>query len=186
MARPPRGLPHIPPSLLAIQTPAVRSKLLGLGPADGTPTPRATRPRRPAAPDFAVVLRSRCEATDDAVTLHLPGLRLRLTQNSRLHWSARHRVVARQRATVRAAFARAEKLAAVVRGFTVVVTITRVANCGKKLDVDNLSSSCKGVQDEVAAFLGVDDGDERWVTWRYEARRGPAAVVVELRKQSRP
>lgn len=52
----------------------------------------------------------------------------------------------------------------------VVVTLTRLG--GKKLDPDNLANCFKAVQDGVAAWLGVDDGDETKVRWKYRARPG--------------
>ena len=61
--------------------------------------------------------------------------------------------------------------------FPVVVVITRCAP--GYLDTDNLTASAKAVRDEVAAWLGVDDGvaerDGR-VTWLVEQRRGPRGV----------
>jgi hypothetical protein len=54
--------------------------------------------------------------------------------------------------------------------FPVEVRLTRVAP--RKLDDDNLASACKGVRDEVAAMLGVDDGDERLVRFSYGQERG--------------
>lgn len=48
-----------------------------------------------------------------------------------------------------------------------VITLTRLG--GKRLDSDNLARSMKAVQDAVAEWLGIDDGDER-IEWKYEAR----------------
>jgi hypothetical protein len=50
--------------------------------------------------------------------------------------------------------------------FPVLVTLTRIGP--KKLDKDNLARSFKAVQDQVAASLGVDDGDEKKIDWEYE------------------
>lgn len=47
----------------------------------------------------------------------------------------------------------------------IVVKLTRFGK--KKLDPDNYVGSWKHVQDEVARFLGVDDGDESKVRWVY-------------------
>src|SRR5690349_498129 len=53
------------------------------------------------------------------------------------------------------------------------VRLTRLA--ARRLDADNLASSQKHVQDAVARWLGVDDGDAA-VTWEYaqEKRKGYA------------
>lgn len=61
------------------------------------------------------------------------------------------------------------------------ITLTRVAP--RRLDSDNLAGSFKAVQDEVAALMGIDDGDPR-ITWVY-AQRSPSvpneyAVEVEF------
>ena len=54
----------------------------------------------------------------------------------------------------------------------------RLTRCGgKKLDRDNLARSLKECQDEVARWLGVDDGDERAVRWVYHQRPGWAGGV---------
>lgn len=65
------------------------------------------------------------------------------------------------------------------------VTVTRVAP-GSGLDGhDNLATACKHVIDEVAAWMGVDDRDER-VEWRVEQEHGPwgARVRIEDRERS--
>jgi hypothetical protein len=46
-----------------------------------------------------------------------------------------------------------------------VVKFTRIAP--RKLDDDNLRSAFKGIRDEVARLLGVDDGGDQ-VKWEYE------------------
>jgi hypothetical protein len=47
----------------------------------------------------------------------------------------------------------------------------RLTRCGgKRLDKDNLARSFKAVQDVLAEWLGVDDGDPRAVQWVYRGR----------------
>lgn len=48
-----------------------------------------------------------------------------------------------------------------------VVTLTRIAP--RKLDSDNLARAFKACRDQVAKWLGVDDGDER-IQYRYAQR----------------
>jgi hypothetical protein len=60
------------------------------------------------------------------------------------------------------------------------VLLTRVGPTNG-LDDDNLAGSLKGVRDQVAVWLGVDDHDPR-VQWRYAQRRDNAGwtVLVEV------
>jgi hypothetical protein len=54
----------------------------------------------------------------------------------------------------------------------------RLTRCGgKRLDKDNLARSFKAVQDVLAEWLGVDDGDPRAVRWSYKQRPGYAGGV---------
>lgn len=54
----------------------------------------------------------------------------------------------------------------------------RLTRCGgKRLDRDNLGRALKEVQDEVARWLGVDDGDRTAVRWVYKQRPGWSAGV---------
>lgn len=50
-----------------------------------------------------------------------------------------------------------------------VVSLTRLSP-SNGLDDDNLPGSMKGVRDQIAAWLGVDDRS-KLVTWRYDQRR---------------
>lgn len=58
-----------------------------------------------------------------------------------------------------------------------VVTLTRSAP-GGGLDDDNLPGALKGVRDEVAAWLGVDDRNPA-IEWRYAQCRGPYSVEID-------
>jgi hypothetical protein len=50
--------------------------------------------------------------------------------------------------------------------FPVTVKLTRLAP--RKLDAgDNLNSFAKSIRDQIAKWLGVNDGDETRVTWEY-------------------
>jgi hypothetical protein len=63
------------------------------------------------------------------------------------------------------------------------VTLTRVAPSAG-LDDDNLASALKGVRDQVAQWLGIDDRRSLQVRYRYAQRnsghRGPWAVEIEF------
>lgn len=150
------GALHIPASLLAIN-PHLR---------EAAPAARRSRP----SPMLGTPT-----ATRDAggLVVEVPGLALKVTLNSRMHWSKRGAAVAAQRAAVRSAmrFQTCPSLPC-------EVTITRVGP--RVLDDDNAVASCKGVRDAVAAWLGVDDGDAR-VTWRIVREQGPYSVRIGVR-----
>jgi predicted Fe-S protein YdhL (DUF1289 family) len=62
-----------------------------------------------------------------------------------------------------------------------VVHMTRIAP-SNGLDDDSLPASCKGIRDEIAKWLGVDDRDPR-VRWEYAQTRGKEwAVLVNVRE----
>jgi hypothetical protein len=108
------------------------------------------------------------------VPLTLPSV-----ANMREHWSAKARRVKAQRLAVAWCLKAAllTDLVGRVAGHRVAVTLTRVAP--RKLDSDNLVSACKACRDQVAEYLGVDDGDSR-VTWRYGQLKGKAMVLVDF------
>lgn len=59
------------------------------------------------------------------------------------------------------------------------VRLTRVAP-SNGLDDDNLTGALKGVRDQVAEWLGVDDRQIDRVRYVYEQRRGPWGVTIEF------
>ena len=111
------------------------------------------------------------------VSVELP-LRLRSSANLREHWARRAERVAGERAVVR--FMLSAQRDWKPDGGPCVVTLTRVAP--RELDDDNLAHAFKAIRDGVADALGVDDRDPR-VTWGYAQRRGPYAIVVEVREK---
>ena len=105
------------------------------------------------------------------VTVTAKGLRLDATPNGRAHWTATAKKRARERQVITAALARVTKPAGPWR-----VTITRIGP--RPMDDDNRTASAKGCRDAIAAWLGVDDGDDsvRWEV-RGEVARGYAVRV---------
>lgn len=79
-------------------------------------------------------------------------------------WHARKKLVARQRQLVGLWLRQHAH-----PGLPVTVVMTRLA--ARKVDQDNLRGALKAVQDEIAAWLGVDDRDERV---RFLHEQGPA------------
>ena len=112
----------------------------------------------------------------DAV--EIPGLRLDVTANSRLHWAARAAKVKRQRSIVGLMLRSVDRPA-----LPCVVTITR--RSPGTLDDDNAVCSAKATRDAVAQWLGVDDRDPR-VTWVVTQERGPWGVRVAVRGVAAP
>jgi hypothetical protein len=95
-------------------------------------------------------------------------------QNDREHWRTRARRVRAER----------EAVAWVLRGWTppalpCVIRLTRIAP-SNGLDDDNLAGAMKGVRDQVAQWLGVDDKRSDVVTYVYAQDRGPWAVQVSV------
>ena len=106
------------------------------------------------------------------VTVTAKGLRLDATPNGRAHWTATAKKRARERQVITAALARVTKPAGPWR-----VTITRIGP--RPMDDDNRTASAKGCRDAIAAWLGVDDGDERFTcTVRGEVARGYAVRIT--------
>lgn len=60
--------------------------------------------------------------------------------------------------------------------------VVLVRGAPRRLDNDNLASAMKACRDAVAAWLGVDDGDEAMVTWETKqvVRPGMMTVAVEF------
>jgi hypothetical protein len=92
--------------------------------------------------------------------------------NLREHWTARHRRIKSQRVAVAWVINNKPR-----PDLPCIVTLTRISP--RKLDDDNLQGAFKGVRDEVADWLGVDDGDSR-VTWLYAQRKGKASIEVAI------
>ena len=105
------------------------------------------------------------------VTVTAKGLRLDATPNGRAHWTATAKKRARERAVLTRALSGITPPAGPWR-----VVIVRVGP--RPMDDDNRTASAKGTRDAIAAWLGVDDGDDsvRWEV-RGEVARGYAVRV---------
>lgn len=129
--------------------------------------------------------------------LAVPGLRLGRGQNDRPgHWAKAHASRDRERRDLwMVLWLAAKPKGGWERGKTAVemfrasvgpspwrVRLTRVSPSAKGLDSDNLAASFKGVQDELAEWLGVDDGDREQVRWSYAQERGPWALKVRIER----
>lgn len=110
------------------------------------------------------------------LTIAMGGLRTVSESNQREHWSRRAR---RTRDQKRHAMLCLNSHRA--PSPPVLVRLVRIAP--RRLDPGNLEASLKHVQDAVATWLGVDDGDTAAVTWRYWQEAGACgeyAIRVEV------
>lgn len=110
-----------------------------------------------------------------SVLMQLPSV-----ANMRLHWAAKAKLFKAQRRAVWASLMSVdgrEELWGLGTGRCLRVTLTRVSP--RKLDDDNLQAAFKAVRDEVARWLGIDDGDPR-VDWWYAQEKGISHVRIEI------
>lgn len=98
----------------------------------------------------------------------VPGL------NAREPWQARSGRVKRERKATEKALHSVPK-----PPIPCSVLLTRVAPSAG-VDDDNLSGSLKGVRDEVAKWIGVDDRQHTRVRYRYAQLKGPWGVRIEF------
>ncbi|GAB3773802.1 hypothetical protein GCM10028796_46950 [Ramlibacter monticola] len=95
--------------------------------------------------------------------------------NVREHHMARARRVKRERFAVGMVLNTVKEVPSV----PCVVLLQRVGPYGRKLDDDNLRGAMKAARDEVARWLGCDDGDER-IRWVYAQERSRNWGVVVM------
>jgi hypothetical protein len=113
------------------------------------------------------------------VRLAIDGLRLGTGQNAREHW--RTAALRKKREKEAAWIHLRSKFGLTAPPLPLVVTIIRVSPGNTPLDGDNVETACKYVRDEIARWIGVDDGDPGF-TWRCAQARGPWGVVIEVER----
>lgn len=99
-----------------------------------------------------------------------------ITGNPREHWAVRAKRVKTERSKV------ARRMPPKRPGPLLEVTLTRCAP--RSLDLgDNLASSMKGVRDQVATWLRIDDASPlvRWVYQQDKAPLGAECVRIEVK-----
>jgi hypothetical protein len=159
-------------TVLEALTPAQRAELLKRNPHL---VPHFARAQRRGTLATATAVRD-----GDVVTLDAPGLRLDCTPNSRCH----RRETGKRRARERRIAGDALRTTTPPPGPAWEVSLERSGP--RLLDTDNLAASLKGLRDEVAAFLGVDDGPAAPVAWRVSQRRGGYGARAVIRTAAAP
>lgn len=94
--------------------------------------------------------------------------------NARELWQARSGRVKRERKTVAGYLIGKTK-----PPLPCSVRLTRVAP-SSGTDDDNLPGALKGVRDQIAEWLGVNDRDRNTVRYFYDQKRGPWGVEIEF------
>lgn len=129
---------------------------------------RLPKPRITTAPEWAV-------------ELVLP-LVLKSAPNLREHHMARARRVKKERQVVADGFDTllpSPYSPMIPIGYVVTVNLTRIG--GRGLDDDNLQGSLKGARDQVAEWVGLDDGSKIY-DWQYAETPGPVwGVGIRIR-----
>lgn len=165
--------------VLARLTQEQRERLKGIQPArtraaiDALTKPAA---RASTAPVRASSLSHIAQAIPGGLRVSVKGLKLISVANAHEQPFARHARARAERQAVGRALAGLPR----VEGATRV----RIVREGPRLmDTDNLSGAAKSVRDEVAAWLGVDDGPTGPVTWVVDQRKsvgGGYGVEIEI------
>ncbi len=110
----------------------------------------------------------------DEIVVVIPGMKLHSEANMRCDWIARSRIAKAQRS----------EIAAIVSGHKpppLPVSVVIERSGPRRLDSDNLAISAKHARDEIAKWLGVDDGDESVAKWSVVQKIGEYAVSISVR-----
>jgi hypothetical protein len=121
------------------------------------------------------------EPTSLRAVVVIPGVKLKTPGNSgREHWAVIARRTREHRALARLfcsqlGTATRDQLRAAPR---LRVRFVRIG--GKKMDTSNVVAACKGLQDGLCDWLGVDDGSD-WYDWQWPVQEsGEVGVRIEL------
>lgn len=112
------------------------------------------------------------------------ALKTKSVDNGREHPMVRHKRVKAERAAT-ADVVTESGIKDALDGRVARMTLTRIAP--RTLDVGNLPSSMKAVQDEVCKQLGLDDSVRGGIDWRYTQEKGPLGgegVRVEIESEN--
>lgn len=118
----------------------------------------ARKPRKPTQPKMLELFAEQYDWADSRTTtvkLHVP-VKLVSEANQREHWATKHRRKKEQQQMMCHALPLAARLLRAVGAPIKDIVLTRF---GRRMDADNAVGAFKHVQDEIATFLGADDGD---------------------------
>ncbi len=111
------------------------------------------------------------------LTIDVPGCVIKSEMNERCHWAVRRERMKAQKDAL--------LLAIVIGRFRkpsiedpVRITFTRIG--GRKLDDDNLQGGFKAVRDALCGWLGIDDGRDDLLTFKYAQAKGEPGIRVEI------
>lgn len=96
--------------------------------------------------------------------------------NRRDHWAVKNKRKRGQQEAIRIALLGCS-LPTFMRVETGSVLFTRLSDGDKRLDGDNLANAFKAARDQVAEWLGIDDGDSR-LTWIYDQDKSLSNGIV--------
>jgi hypothetical protein len=118
------------------------------------------------------------------ITIDVP-IRTVSEANNREHWRVKNKRKLTQQAAVAAYWIHTVAVPAKsIPQRPYLVTLSRIGK--RMLDDDNLASSFKGVRDQVAKMLKVDDGNRAAVLWKYRQEIGKSyAVRIHIKSRRR-
>lgn len=115
------------------------------------------------------------------ITVTIP-LRLGTGQNMREHHYTKAKRVKSERHAIAWSLA-ALRVQCPPSTMPLLVHLVRVSPGTVKLDDDNLSGAWKAGRDQIAQWLGRDDGHDS-VTWTYGQRKGPWGVEITISERA--
>jgi hypothetical protein len=147
-------------------TAAVRRQALALAGVPTSTAPKRRRFRRPV------------ELAEPAIAVEVLLPLVTRSESNLRRWQRRSRRT-QQAASAWAVVVGLYGLARIRVPLPARVVLTRRG--GRILDDDNLRSALKATRDQVAAWLGVDDGDQQAAAWHYgQQPGGPYGVLVRV------
>ncbi len=97
--------------------------------------------------------------------------------NQRDHWRVKNARKTAQQEEVRIEWLKAIRRRPIYLQMPYRVRLTRLA--ARRLDDDNLQSAFKGIRDQIARLLGIDDGDDR-ISFEYAQEKLSRAYAVRI------
>lgn len=115
------------------------------------------------------------------LVIEIPGLRVNTVGNNRVHWRQEAKTAREHRLATQAACSHVSKEARerLLQAKRLRVKYVRIGV--RKLDMTNCVGAFKHVQDQMAAWLGVDDKSE-WYSWQWpdQVKDKTYGVRIEL------